>query len=104
VTAASIAVKSVKRLEQKPTVDVDMSNAEPRLDGGCPKYGGNHAIRKQNSRGTFTGKKLYEYANRGDVIVLALPRGGVPVAYEVAKSLNAPLECFRFASLGRFES
>src|SRR5215216_8096467 len=40
------------------------------------------------------------YANRPDVIVLALPRGGVPVAYEVAKALNAPLDIFLVRKLG----
>ena len=55
--------------------------------------------------GRLLAKKLYEYANRSDVIVLALPRGGVPVAYEVAKSLLMLLwTSFRLASLGRFES
>jgi putative phosphoribosyl transferase len=35
---------------------------------------------------------LQPYADRPDVLVLALPRGGVPVAYQVAKSLNAPMD------------
>ncbi len=50
------------------------------------------------------GKKLAaqlsQYANRKDVIVLALPRGGVPVAYEVAHSLDAPLDIFLVRKLG----
>jgi putative phosphoribosyl transferase len=40
------------------------------------------------------------YAGREDVIVLALPRGGVPVAYEVAKALGAPLDVFVVRKLG----
>ena len=44
--------------------------------------------------------KLAAYANRPDVIVLALPRGGVPVAYEVARALNAPLDIFLVRKLG----
>jgi predicted phosphoribosyltransferase len=44
--------------------------------------------------------ELSEYAGRTDVIVLALPRGGVPVAYEVAKSLGAPLDVFLVRKVG----
>jgi putative phosphoribosyl transferase len=44
--------------------------------------------------------RLSEYANRDDVVVLALPRGGVPVAYEVAKALHAPLDIFLVRKLG----
>ena len=40
------------------------------------------------------------YASRNDVLVLALPRGGVPVAYEVARSLRAPLDVFLVRKLG----
>jgi predicted phosphoribosyltransferase len=43
---------------------------------------------------------LGEYANRKDVVVLALPRGGVPVAYEVARALAAPLDVFVVRKLG----
>lgn len=44
--------------------------------------------------------QLSAYANRRDVLVLALPRGGVPVAYEVAKAINAPLDVFLVQKLG----
>ncbi|ARV60293.1 phosphoribosyl transferase [Nostocales cyanobacterium HT-58-2] len=50
--------------------------------------------------GQFLAKKLAAYANRPDVLVLALPRGGVPVAFEVAKALNAPLDVFVVRKLG----
>jgi predicted phosphoribosyltransferase len=43
---------------------------------------------------------LDHYANRSDVVVLALPRGGVPVAYEVARLLGAPLDVFVVRKLG----
>lgn len=43
---------------------------------------------------------LQHYANRPDVLVLALPRGGVPVAFEVARALNAPLDVFLVRKLG----
>lgn len=45
---------------------------------------------------TYLGK----YAGRRDVIVLALPRGGVPVGHEVAQALNAPLDVFVVRKLG----
>lgn len=43
---------------------------------------------------------LRSYAGRSDVLVLALPRGGVPVAYEVAQALGAPLDVFIVRKLG----
>jgi predicted phosphoribosyltransferase len=45
-------------------------------------------------------KLLNEYANRPEVLVLGLPRGGVPVAFEVAQALNAPLDVFVVRKLG----
>jgi putative phosphoribosyl transferase len=50
--------------------------------------------------GRFLASKLKHYANQPDVLVLALPRGGVPVAYAVAKSLQAPLDMFVVRKLG----
>lgn len=50
--------------------------------------------------GRFLAMRLSNFANRADVLVLALPRGGVPVAYEVAASLNAPLDVFLVRKLG----
>jgi putative phosphoribosyl transferase len=44
--------------------------------------------------------ELHAYANRPDVIVLALPRGGVPVGFEVATALDAPLDVFVVRKLG----
>ena len=44
--------------------------------------------------------KLEAYAGRDDVLVLALPRGGVPVAYEVARALGAPLDVLTVRKLG----
>jgi putative phosphoribosyl transferase len=45
-------------------------------------------------------ERLEAYAGRDDVIVLALPRGGVPVGYEVAQALGAPLDVFVVRKLG----
>src|SRR5215467_1089303 len=50
--------------------------------------------------GRLLTEKLEKYANRDDVIVLGLPRGGVPVAYEVARKLHAPLDVFVVRKLG----
>src|SRR5436190_5424934 len=50
--------------------------------------------------GRILAEKLAAYAGRCDVIVLGLPRGGVPVAYEVARALRAPLDVFLVRKLG----
>lgn len=50
--------------------------------------------------GRKLAKELSEYANRSDVIILALPRGGVPVAFEVAKELNVKMDVFIVRKLG----
>ena len=50
--------------------------------------------------GRFLATKLANYAHRPDVLILALPRGGVPVAFEVAKALKAPLDIFLVRKLG----
>ena len=50
--------------------------------------------------GRVLAEKLTAYANRPDVLVLALPRGGVPVGYEVARALGAPLDVFVVRKLG----
>lgn len=50
--------------------------------------------------GRFLAQKLVQYANDPNVVVLALPRGGVPVAYEVAQALKAPLDVFVVRKLG----
>lgn len=50
--------------------------------------------------GRILGAKLVAYSRREDVIVLGLPRGGVPVAYEVARVLNVPLDVLVVRKLG----
>src|SRR6204780_2219321 len=50
--------------------------------------------------GRFLAEQLKDYAHRSDVIILALPRGGVPVAYEISKSLAVPLDIFIVRKLG----
>jgi putative phosphoribosyl transferase len=60
----------------------------------------NLPFRDRTEAGQLLARKLRRYADRPDVIVLALPRGGVPVAYEVAKALHAPLDIFLVRKLG----
>ena len=54
----------------------------------------------RSEAGKILAEDLGGYVNRDDVIVLALPRGGVPVAAEVAKRLSAPLDVFVVRKLG----
>jgi len=57
-------------------------------------------FRDRVEAGRMLATTLQEYANRDDVVVLALPRGGVPVGFEVAKALHAPLDVFVVRKLG----
>ena len=57
-------------------------------------------FKDRTDAGRKLAARLKHYADREDVLVLALPRGGVPVAYEVAKELNAPLDVFLVRKLG----
>src|SRR3981081_2858955 len=50
--------------------------------------------------GRLLASKLSHLANRPDTVVLALPRGGVPVGFEVSKALNVPLDVFVVRKLG----
>ena len=57
-------------------------------------------FRDRTDAGRRLAERLQGYANRTDVTVLALPRGGVPVGYEVARALGAPLDVFLVRKLG----
>jgi len=57
-------------------------------------------FRDRTDAGRRLAAKLKQYAGRDDVIVLALPRGGVPVGAEVADALGAPLDVFLVRKLG----
>src|SRR5256714_2285928 len=56
--------------------------------------------RDRSEAGKELATKLSAYKDRDDVLVLALPRGGVPVAFEVAQALDAPLDVFLVRKLG----
>jgi predicted phosphoribosyltransferase len=57
-------------------------------------------FRDRRDAGRALAKVLSAYAKRPDVVVLALPRGGVPVGFEVARALHAPLDVFIVRKLG----
>ena len=57
-------------------------------------------FRDRADAGRYLGEALSTYAGRDDVVVLALPRGGVPVGFEVALTLEAPLDVFVVRKLG----
>jgi putative phosphoribosyl transferase len=57
-------------------------------------------FRDRIEAGQLLAKQLSKYAHCEDVLVVALPRGGVPVGFEVAKALNVPLDIFVVRKLG----
>jgi predicted phosphoribosyltransferase len=60
----------------------------------------NRPFSDRTEAGITLAARLDGYKDRDDVVVLALPRGGVPVAYEVARRLRAPLDVFLVRKLG----
>jgi len=62
--------------------------------------GSNRPFADRHEAGAELASKLRKYAGRDDVVVLALPRGGVPVAFEIAEALDAPLDIFVVRKLG----
>ena len=61
---------------------------------------GEARFRDRRDAGHALGAELRAYADRPDVVVLGLPRGGIPVAYEVAQAVHAPLDVFVVRKLG----
>jgi putative phosphoribosyl transferase len=66
---------------------------------GVPRLA-SRPFRNRSHAGKLLGQRLRAYADRSDVLVLALPRGGVPVAYEVAAELHAALDVLLVRKLG----
>ena len=60
--------------------------------------------RDRTEAGRVLAERLTAYTDRSDVLVLALPRGGVPVAFEVAQALHAPLDVFLASQTRRARS
>jgi predicted phosphoribosyltransferase len=65
-----------------------------------PQIVSSRPFRDRVHAGKILAERLRAYANRPDVLVLALPRGGVPVAHEVAKALHVPMDVFLVRKLG----
>jgi putative phosphoribosyl transferase len=63
-------------------------------------YESSRPFANRREAGVELASKLRHYAGRNDVVVLALPRGGVPVAFEIAEALDAPLDIFLVRKLG----
>src|SRR6266542_2094734 len=57
-------------------------------------------FRDRTEAGRLLAERLTKYVKRADVLVLALPRGGVPVAFEVARALDSPLDVLVVRKLG----
>jgi len=57
-------------------------------------------FRNRQEAGRSLAWRLQEYAGRDDVLVLGVPRGGIPVAFEIAEALRAPLDVFIVRKLG----
>lgn len=57
-------------------------------------------FRNRNEAGKLLARKLFKYKNKKDVLILAVPRGGVPVGYEIAKELNLPLDIVVIKKIG----
>ena len=60
----------------------------------------NATFRDRSAAGQVLGEQLQSYSTKADLLVLGLPRGGVPVAYEIATALGAPLDVFVVRKLG----
>jgi predicted phosphoribosyltransferase len=71
-----------------------------QVDSSSVDTAGSTRFRDRTEAGRILAQELSHYEGRDDVIVLALPRGGVPVGYEVARALRAPLDVFVARKLG----
>src|SRR5205809_7494156 len=72
----------------------------PRVLAGSAVVMETRRFRDRAEAGRLLAERLRQYAGRDDVVVLALPRGGVPVGYEVARALGGPLGIFLVRKVG----
>src|ERR671915_499030 len=77
-----------------------MEKGNTVLGEGVEMAFGDPLFQDRREAGRALARRLTAYTSRPDVLVLALPRGGVPVAYEVAQALDAPLDLFLVRKLG----
>ena len=59
-----------------------------------------YTFHNRSEAGRALARELSRYADRPDVVVLALPRGGAPIGFEIARALHAPLDVFLVRKLG----
>ena len=71
------------------------SSEHQPIEAACPHPPEARGFRDRREAGRQLARMLAEYSGRPDVLVLAIPCGGVPVAYEIARDLGAPLDVFR---------
>lgn len=83
---------AIRRLTIRSEEDGGLTPPDPAME--------DLPFRDRTQAGQELSKKLAAYQGRTDVLVLALPRGGVPVGYEVAKALRAPMDVFLVRKLG----
>lgn len=88
------ACKTVGRKRQHNMWNGPSASQEPLEDIVDLPY------RDRDEGGRVLGERLRQYSHRTDVVVLGLPRGGVPVAFQVARALAAPLDVFLVRKLG----
>src|SRR4051812_4677695 len=90
---------SVVRGVAPPPADVDRA-ALGDLAAGMHGSSAMQAFRDRRDAGRELARRLDHLAGNPDVTVLALPRGGVPVGYEIARRLGAPLDVLVVRKLG----
>src|SRR5579872_1691629 len=95
-----LAAQSPSKFSRPTTETLKKLRGRCMHDMNEPPSGLAHPFRNRREAGRILAQHLQDYAGRSDVVVLALPRGGVPVAFEIAKALHARLDVFVVRKLG----